>query len=248
MGTMIDFICQYSWDLHQVLPPALAATVLVLVSVICGLVIGQEREAKDKPAGLRTVTLICVGSTIFTLGSLLIRGPTGDPGRIAAQIVTGIGFLGAGAIIRDRGTIVGLTTGATIWATAAIGLLIGAGYAAGGIALTLVVLGTLQGAHSIETWVQGPCRWVWFTVRYRANGGKTHLRVFQVLDEYRVPDADWSVKREGEHEVLRIRCCVAHRNHRAFLLELGELNEVEDIDPAPVWHRLGDDAGSSAES
>ncbi len=245
---MIDFIRQYSWDLHQVLPPALAATVLVLVSVICGLIIGQEREAKAKPAGLRTVTLICVGSTIFTLGSMLIKGPTGDPGRIAAQIVTGIGFLGAGAIIRERGTIVGLTTGATIWATAAIGLLIGAGYAAGGLALTLVVLGTLQGAHSIEKLVQGRCRWVWFTVRYRADGGKTHLRVLKVLDEYRVPDTDWSVKREAEHEVLRIRCCIAHRTHRAFLFELGELTEVQDIDPAPVWNRLADDAGSRAES
>lgn len=131
-------------DLHQVLPLPLAGVVLVVTSMICGTLIGWERRSRHKPAGLRTMALICVGSTIFTLASLLMGDdPTADRGRIAAQVVTGVGFLGAGAIIREGMTVIGLTTGATIWTTAAIGVLIGTGYAAGGLGLTLLVLGML---------------------------------------------------------------------------------------------------------
>jgi len=224
----------YLGDLHRLLEPHLAGAILVLVSVLCGLMIGQERESKDKPAGLRTVTLICVGSTIFTLASILIAGGTGvaDPGRIAAQVVTGIGFLGAGAIIREHGTVVGLTTAATIWAVSAIGVVIGAGYAAGGIALSIVVLVTLRGAQIIEQWTAGPCRHASYTVRYRAAGGKTHLKVLRMLDGFRVPDANWSVSQEGEFETMHIRCCTAHRGHRAVLTALADLPDVVDIRPA----------------
>ena len=127
--SMTSYLLPYLGNLHHVLSQPVAGTVLVLVSVLCGLIIGQERESKNKPAGLRTVTLICVGSTIFTLASILIvAGGSNDPGRIAAQVVTGIGFLGAGAIMREHGTIVGLTTAATIWSTAAIGVMIGSGF------------------------------------------------------------------------------------------------------------------------
>jgi putative Mg2+ transporter-C (MgtC) family protein len=132
--------------LHNVFRRRVAGTILILCSIVCGTLIGLERRARHKPAGLRTVTLICVGSTIFTLASILIASDPvrgGDPGRIAAQVVTGIGFLGAGAIIRERGQVMGLTTGATIWVTAAIGVLIGAGYAAAGLAITGIVLLTL---------------------------------------------------------------------------------------------------------
>jgi putative Mg2+ transporter-C (MgtC) family protein len=230
----------YFGNLHRVFSPVWADGILVLVSVLCGLIIGQERESKNKPAGLRTVTLICVGSTIFTLVSILIvAGSSNDPGRIAAQVVTGIGFLGAGAIIREHGTIVGLTTAATIWVTAAIGVVIGSGYAVAGVALTLVVVGTLLGARWIEEWLLGPCKRVSLTIRYRADGAKTHLRVLRILDEFHVPDTTWSITREGDLEVLRINCCVAHRSHRAFLFEIAELGEVESIDPAPIWHTCG---------
>ena len=116
----------------------------MLCSVTCGILVGLERRARQKPAGLRTVSLICVGSTIFTIASILIAGDSGaDRARIAAQVVTGVGFLGAGAIIREQGTVHGLTTGATIWTVAAIGVLIGIGHAAGGLAVTLIGLGML---------------------------------------------------------------------------------------------------------
>lgn len=95
------------------------------IAILIGGLIGAEREFRDKSAGLRTLTLICVGSCLFTLVSLLLTNGTAD--RIASNIVTGIGFLGAGVIFKgDRG-VNGLTTAATIWATAAIGMAIGNG-------------------------------------------------------------------------------------------------------------------------
>lgn len=134
----------YFGNLHDALGLPWSGAVAVLCSITCGTLVGLERQARHKPAGLRTVTLICVGSTIFTIASILIAGDSSaDRGRIAAQVVTGVGFLGAGAIIRERGHVLGLTTGATIWTVAAIGVLIGVGYAAAGLAVTLVVLGML---------------------------------------------------------------------------------------------------------
>jgi putative Mg2+ transporter-C (MgtC) family protein len=142
-------------DLHKALSQPFCSVVLMLCSVLCGTLIGLEREHRAKPAGVKTVSLICIGSTIFTIASILIAGDsTADRGRIAAQVVTGIGFLGAGAIIRDHGTIIGLTTGATIWVVSAIGVLIGAGYAAGGLAITLLVLILLIVFRRIDDYVR----------------------------------------------------------------------------------------------
>jgi len=109
------------------------------MAVLVGGLIGAEREYQDKAAGFRTIILITVGSTLFTILSLTL-----DPGntqtRIAANIVTGIGFLGAGAIIREHGKIGGLTTAATIWLSAALGMGIGAGELAFMLVSTSVVL------------------------------------------------------------------------------------------------------------
>jgi putative Mg2+ transporter-C (MgtC) family protein len=125
------------------------------MAVLCGGVIGVERELRGKSAGFRTNILICLGSSYFMLVSLLVSGfaesgRPGDPGRIAAQVVTGIGFLGAGTIIQSRGQIAGLTTAALIWVVSSIGLLIGAGYlllaflGTAFIVLTLTVLGVVE--------------------------------------------------------------------------------------------------------
>ncbi|CUS88767.1 MgtC/SapB family protein, partial [Candidatus Kryptonium thompsonii] len=92
------------------------------LAIVFGGLIGLERELKGKPAGFRTNILICLGSTLYMILSMKIAG---DPGRIAAQVVTGIGFIGAGTIIQARGTITGLTTAATIFVVASIGLAIG---------------------------------------------------------------------------------------------------------------------------
>src|SRR5512143_1099180 len=96
------------------------------ISILVGGIIGAEREFRDKAAGFRTLILITVGSTLFTIFSMSME-PEGSRTRIAANIVTGIGFLGAGAIVREHGRIGGLTTAATIWLSAALGMGIGAG-------------------------------------------------------------------------------------------------------------------------
>lgn len=98
----------------------------LVMSFMVGLVIGAEREFRNKSAGLRTIILITLGSTIFTIISMESSHET-EVGRIASNIVTGIGFLGAGAIMRDGLSISGLTTASTIWVTAALGMLVGVG-------------------------------------------------------------------------------------------------------------------------
>ena len=116
----------------------------LLLAAGLGAAIGYQRERTHKPAGLRTHVLICVGSALFTVASSYGFGMGADPSRIAAGIVAGIGFIGAGAIMRrDEGIVAGLTTAATIWVVAAIGLAAGAGlYLVSGVttAITLVVL------------------------------------------------------------------------------------------------------------
>ena len=116
----------------------------LLLALVLGGLIGWERELYDKPAGFRTNTLICVGSTLFTIFSLKIGiFPGTDSARFAAQIVSGIGFLGAGAIIRRGEAVLGLTTAATIWFVASIGMGIGAGYyltSSAGAVLALAIL------------------------------------------------------------------------------------------------------------
>jgi len=113
----------------------------LLLAAALGAIIGYQRERAGKPAGLRTHILICVGAALFTVASAYGFGVGADPSRIAAGIVAGIGFLGAGAIIRGEGGIVeGLTTAATIWSVAAIGLATGAGLYIVAAVTTAVIL------------------------------------------------------------------------------------------------------------
>jgi len=100
----------------------------LLMAAAAGAVVGIERERRDHPAGFRTLLLVSAGSCLFTLVSIAVAGEDYDPGRVAAGIITGIGFLGAGTIIRHGGTVQGLTTAASIWAVSAIGMAAGIGW------------------------------------------------------------------------------------------------------------------------
>jgi putative Mg2+ transporter-C (MgtC) family protein len=123
----------------------------LLIAILAGGGIGLEREMRGKPAGLRTNILICVGSALLMDLSIgVVQGTNGDPGRIAAQVVTGIGFLGAGTILHTRRTITGLTSAATIWVVAAIGLTAGAGFHFEALATTATVMIVLRGLGWIE--------------------------------------------------------------------------------------------------
>ncbi len=117
--------------------------VKILLAVAAGGLVGLEREFRDKDAGFRTLIFICVGAALFTMFSLKLAGPDNEPTRIAANIVSGVGFLGAGVILREGVRIKGLTTASTIWLTAALGMGIGGGQFAligAAVAIILVVL------------------------------------------------------------------------------------------------------------
>ena len=145
---------------------ALRLSVLLQLSlaVLLGGAIGIERESKGKPAGLRTNILICIGATLFTLLSYRLAPPGADAGRVAAQIVTGIGFLGAGTILHARGTVVGLTSAATIWLVAAVGMAIGSRSYVEALGTTALAMVVLDGLGFVET-------------RLAARSTRTHLTV-----------------------------------------------------------------------
>jgi putative Mg2+ transporter-C (MgtC) family protein len=126
----------------------------MLISAVLGIVIGWERQLGRKPAGLRTHTLVCLGSTMFVLVTkhavLDIGGSNLDPTRIIHGVITGVGFLGAGSIMRTEGYVHGLTTAASVWMVAAIGVAVGVH------AYSLAVIGTVLGLIVLEffRWVE----------------------------------------------------------------------------------------------
>ncbi len=134
--------------------------VRLFLSAFLGGLIGLEREIHGRPAGFRTHLLVSLGSCMFTVVSLYFQHLAGnsggsapiaaDPGRIAAQVVTGIGFLGAGAIIRDKASIRGLTTAACLWVAAAVGIACGVGMYGTSLTVTLIAIGSLLLLKKVE--------------------------------------------------------------------------------------------------
>ena len=125
----------------------------LVLAVLLGGAIGLERELRGKPAGLRTNILICLGSTLFTVLSQRLATAHGDPGRVAAQILTGVGFIGAGTILHARGAVTGLTSAATIWVVAAIGIALGSGAYVEALGSTVLVTIVLAGLRHVEDFV-----------------------------------------------------------------------------------------------
>jgi putative Mg2+ transporter-C (MgtC) family protein len=124
----------------------------MITSVICGGIIGFERAYKNKSTGFRTIVLITLGSTIFTIVS---RHGAGADDRISANIITGIGFIGAGVIFKDKMSVMGLTTAAVIWTAAAIGMTTGIGYHALAVVFTLITLAILLSVNKLEVLIDG---------------------------------------------------------------------------------------------
>lgn len=158
----------------------------IALATLLGGAIGLERELGGKPAGLRTNILICIGSVLYTHLSLaMLTGSTGaipvgtDTTRVAAQIVTGVGFIGAGTILHARGAVVGLTSAATIWVVAAIGIALGSGYYLEGVGTTLAVLVVLAGLGRAEKIIQS--RSMRSTITIHAHTGPTVLEDLETL-------------------------------------------------------------------
>jgi putative Mg2+ transporter-C (MgtC) family protein len=120
-------------------------------AVLCGGIVGIERQLRGKPAGVRTSILICLGTAVFIHLGTAVSGQTTDPGRVLAQVVTGVGFLGAGVMFSREGVVTGVTTAAVIWVLAAIGATIGLGYSMAALALAVVVVAILVGVELLES-------------------------------------------------------------------------------------------------
>ena len=217
-------------DWKTLMDPGLAHVGLILVALFCGALIGLERQRHEKPAGLRTLILVCLGSAAFTMAGFAFTSKTGDSGRVAAQIVTGIGFLGAGVILHPRGTISGATTAAAIWVTAAIGMLAGAGYGGGAVALSLLVRLVLQGAetYEIRLYKKQPPAVVSFD--FDPSGGRTRIRLERVLIDYSTLDipAKWEAIRDGMERVT-LRLQLPRRHLRELLDDIVEIPEVKSV-------------------
>lgn len=175
------------------------------LAVALGGVIGFERQLKHKAAGLKTNVLITVGSALFTIISEEFgRKNNLDGARVAAQIVSGIGFLGAGVIIQSRGSVIGLTTAATIFVVAAIGMAIGWGFYLTAGAATLLIFGTLYGLGFIEHR---------FFLHYQSYlysvAGRDPVRLFaritQILKEHKLQAEDVGFQKQGDRTMVSFR-------------------------------------------
>jgi putative Mg2+ transporter-C (MgtC) family protein len=154
------------------------------LATLLGGAIGLERELGGKPAGLRTNILICIGSALYTQLSLAMVPAGSDASRVAGQIVTGVGFIGAGTILHARGAVVGLTSAATIWVVAAIGVALGAGHYPEALLSTLMVLVVLQGLGRIEIVVE-------------RHSTKSHLTVHAKPDGAPLEELETVIRRTG---------------------------------------------------
>ncbi len=122
----------------------------LLCCFLSGLIVGLERQLRGKPVGMRTSALICIGTYVFVAITRHVATDMTDPSRIIGQVVTGIGFLGAGVILARQGAVIGVTSASAIWVLAAIGVVIGVGYCWLGVKLAILTVVILAGVDSIE--------------------------------------------------------------------------------------------------
>jgi putative Mg2+ transporter-C (MgtC) family protein len=207
----------------------------VVFAILCGGLIGLERELKNKPAGIKTNILICLGSAVYSSISILTslahssNGYYGDPSRIAAQIVSGIGFLGGGTIIQARGTILGLTTAATIWVVAALGICIGIGHYDIAVAMAVIVVLVLVLTNLFEDRVLG--RSLTFAVEIVAEDpeGNVRLSINQSLAQNNLVLDDFDLSSRGGDSVMTCRYNGHRADHKKFVLDLWSTSGIREV-------------------
>jgi len=203
---------------------------LVLAIALGGL-IGLEREASQKPAGFRTNILVCVGSTMMmTLATLLVQGKDGSPDtlvRMAAGVITGMGFLGAGTILQARGTIAGLTTDYTLWLVAGLGLFIGAGYYLPALIFTALTITTLLLFRRIEDSYLHKSQ---FHYHLKAKARPYILSSLRKLAlHHGVRLERLTMKQEGQSYLLAFSFSASEEKEQEFNQGLLELADIEEL-------------------
>jgi putative Mg2+ transporter-C (MgtC) family protein len=193
--------------------------VKLIMAALLGGCIGLEREMRHKPAGLRTNMFICFGAAFFTILSFRYSEGTLDRTRIAAQIITGIGFLGAGAIIHSEGTVSGITTAATIFVVASIGMAVGGGEYLSAIFATLVILVALTLLGRFET----SFNFKNLTMSYEVAGNYPEqliANINRILEEMRLVSKTISIANAGGHHRVQFTVEAKHRDHMALMKKL----------------------------
>src|SRR6476646_7020461 len=190
-------------------------------AALLGAIIGLERNIRKRPSGMRTGFCVSLGAALFTIVSIEIARRTGDASttRIASNIVQGIGFLGAGVILRDRGSVTGLTTAATIFATAAMGMAAGGGmYAVSGIACALILF-ALVFLFYVEDWLNLKPRYMLFRISVdRAENMVTD--VHRIFAELRVGIDNFQVSLSGEKNLIQFDADVSSHQQEKILKAL----------------------------
>ncbi len=202
---------------------------IVLAGSLGGL-IGLEREVSQKPAGLRTNMLLCVAAAVFTIISIHFPAfsSTADPGRIAAQIVTGIGFIGAGVIIQSKVSVVGVTTAATIWVVTAIGMAVGAGMYVVAVGATAMVLFVLVALKGLDRLLHRRQNLYLFTVVLSSR--RPVRKVQKVLEEMKLSLQDHFLRREGKKYIMEFSLMMSEEERRELEARLAEIEGVEEVE------------------
>ncbi|MBL8101479.1 MAG: MgtC/SapB family protein [Anaerolineales bacterium] len=198
-------------------------------AVLVGGIVGAEREYQDKAAGFRTIILITLGSTLFTIFSLSMDAGFTQT-RIAANIVTGIGFLGAGAIVRDGGRIAGLTTAATIWLSAALGMGIGAGQIYFVLAATVLTLLVLLVFPQIERRIDKIREARSYRIVLNSSDFKTVDRVQSTIDECELRVFEHHQTKTEKSIISSWKTIGAPKNHEKFVLKMLKDKAVKELD------------------
>ena len=207
------------------------------LAALLGAAIGVERDLHRRPAGIRTSAFVCMGSALFTILSFQLAKMSGDTSgtRIASNLVQGIGFLGAGAILREAGGLVGLTTAATIFVEAAIGMAVGGGlYAVGGYAtglvlFGLVVLGWIAQRSDLKVRIMG----------FRITGSLAENlagEVQRLFVELKIKPHQFRVSMVGVNSVVEFQAEVGHRQQEQVVEKLNRVGVVTEVTPIEGHH------------
>ena len=207
------------------------------VAATLGAIIGIERDLRRRPAGIRTSLFVCLATALFTILSGEIAHRFGDTGstRIASNIVQGIGFLGAGAILRESGSVVGMKTAATVFVEAAIGMAVGggfyvvAGYATALVLFGLVVIGWIAQRFNLK------CRIMVFRIT-TSHADNVAAEVQRLMAGMKMTMRHFRESMAGENSIVEFECEVSHKQQETILTQLNRQGVITEVIPLEGHH------------
>ena len=217
---------------YQLLPAPLAHLALAAVALLCALIIGLERFHKEKPVGVRTLGLVSFGAAVFVMvGAAVSPDGRAEAARVIGQIASGIGFLGAGVILRGQYGVTGLTSAATIWAVAAVGCVAGAGHGGGAIGASILMWSLLTVVTRFEGRFQEKQKTATAVIQFHSKRGRTALRIEEMLDDFHVSphDQSWSCSVEEDVGEVTVKYHHLQRHHRECLVRISEMPDIISV-------------------